>query len=73
MRYADLADYVKRSGKRKQFIARTELEIPPPRFSELLNPDFYQPRVDDDLIGRIARLLNQTSAYVRKLYPKRAA
>lgn len=67
-RYADLSEYIKASGKRKQFVAKIELEIDPPRLSELLNPEMYEPRVDDSLVERIAKLLNQSPNYVRKLY-----
>lgn len=71
-RYRDLHDYLAQSGKRKQFVARQELDIHPPRLSELLNPDVYCPRVDDELLKRIAELLNQPPEYVRKIYPKAA-
>lgn len=68
IRYADLSEYVRKTGKRKQFVARVELDIDPPRFTELLNPDMYRPRVDEVLAKRIAALLNQPVSHVRKIY-----
>lgn len=69
-RFTSLADYIARSGKRKGFVARVELDVEPYRFTALLNPDTYQPRVDDELVARIAKLLNQPFNYVRKQFPK---
>lgn len=71
-RFESLAEYIRLTGKRKNFVATVELQIDPPRLSELLTPEVYRPRVDDDLADRIAQLLNQKPDYVRKIYPKAA-
>jgi hypothetical protein len=48
------------------------LEVHPAFFSKLLDPQRYQPLVNDDLVNRIAELWNQEPTYVRKLYPRAA-
>jgi hypothetical protein len=70
--YRDLNEYIERSGKRKNFVARVELQIDPPRLSELLKSDTWRPRVDDDLARRIAEVLHQPLSYVREIYPEAA-
>jgi hypothetical protein len=70
-RFTSLAEYVEAKGLKKNRVA-VELGVPPQRFSALLNPVVYRPRVDDDLARRIARLLNQPFSYVREIYQEAA-
>jgi hypothetical protein len=70
-RYADLKEFCEATGIKKGWIAK-QLGVTPPQFSELLNPDIYHPKVDDELVAKIAELLNQTDTYVRRMYPRAA-
>lgn len=72
MRYVDLADYCRRNGLLKSYVA-DQLGVQPWFFTELLNPDRYRPKVDDTLAVKIAGLLNQPIEYVNKLYGRTAA
>jgi hypothetical protein len=69
--YPTLGDYVAAKGMKKNRVA-AQLGVRPQVFSCLLNPEIYQPKVDDDLAKRIAELLNQPVEHVRQLYPKAA-
>lgn len=72
-RYLDLRDFVQRKGLRKSYVADL-LGVKPWQLSWLLNPKRYPNRkVDDDLIPKIAALLNQPEQYVRALYGRTAA
>lgn len=73
VRYASLSDYIEGTGKRKNFVARHELDIDPPHLSRLLKPEIWKPQLDDTLVSKIAKLLNRPDAYVRDYYRKAAA
>jgi hypothetical protein len=70
-RFASLADYVERTGLKKLHVAK-ELGISRYQMSALLYPERYGPAVDEVLLDKIAGLLNQPPAYVRRLYPEAA-
>lgn len=69
--FRTLGEYVEATGLKKNRVAAS-LGIHPRTFSELLNPDVYQPTVDDELARKIAELLNQPVSYVRRMYPRAA-
>lgn len=66
-RYASVADYCQRTGARKLRLAK-ELGFSRFRFYGLLSPDLYPVALTEEEIGRVAALLNQSEAYVRRLY-----
>ena len=66
--FVDLADYIRRTGKLKSFVARRELHVKDYELSRLLRRDVYDPPVDDDLCQRIADLLHQPFDHVRQMY-----
>jgi hypothetical protein len=69
--YRSLGEYVDATGIKKNRVAAS-LGVRPQVFSYLLNPDVYRPRVTDDLVRRIAKLLNQPVDYVISVYRKAA-
>ena len=68
-RYRDLNEYAFANRKtiNKTALAKS-LDVWPSKLTTLLNPDSYRVALDDQLVERIAELLNQTPDYVRKLY-----
>jgi plasmid maintenance system antidote protein VapI len=70
-RFADLAEYIETHGLKKYAVANV-LGVSRYQMSALLYPGRYAVSIDEDLIDRIAQLLNQKPDYVRKLYPKAA-
>ncbi|HXG58139.1 MAG TPA: hypothetical protein VNL91_03880 [Thermoanaerobaculia bacterium] len=74
IRYGDLREYLYRNPHVKQFELAASLGISPPQLTRLLYPKKYHPPVADNaaLVARLAELLNQSPAYVRKLYNRAA-
>jgi hypothetical protein len=70
-RYSDLQGYCDATGIKKGFVAK-QLGISRFQLSGLLYPDRYPVVLTDDLVERLAELLNQRTDYVRKLYPRAA-
>lgn len=72
-RFTDLNEYlfVHRGQVKKTQLAR-DLGVWPSKLTALLNPDTYRVSLDDDLVTRIAALLNQSPEYVRRLYDRAA-
>lgn len=64
--------YLHREEKPKKSEVAQEIGVHPSFFSKLLDPNRYQPLVDDALADRIAAMWNQPRDYVRKLYPRAA-
>lgn len=68
-RYRDLNEYL---FENRKAVSKTELakhlEVWPSKLTALLNPDEYRVSLDDELIARIANVLNQDEAFVRRLY-----
>ena len=63
--------FANRKTVNKTELAR-QLNVWPSKLTTLLNPDSYRVAIDDDLAARIAKVLNQTTDYVRKFYAKAA-
>lgn len=70
-RFASLTEYIAVSGRKKYHVAK-ELGVSTYQMSALLYPDRYSIQVDAALAAKIATLLNQPTAHVRKLYPRKA-
>ena len=68
-RYRDLNEYL---YENRDEINKTELSkrlnVWPSKLTTLLKPDSYRVALDEALIERIAKVLNQDVAYVRRLY-----
>jgi len=69
--YPDLHVYMAVKRLKRYEVAKL-LGVSGFRMSALLYPDRYPVRVDDDLVSRIAALLNQTPEYVRRQYQRAA-
>jgi len=70
-KYPDLHVYASKKKLPKWEIAKA-LGVSRFRLSGLLYPDRYPVKLDDDLVTRIAALLNQTPEYVRRQYQRAA-
>jgi hypothetical protein len=72
-KYATLGEYCLESKKARVRLA-VELGVSRFQMAGLLYPDRYPvPALTDDLVQRIASLLNQSASHVRNLYPRKAA
>lgn len=70
-RYESLLAYCKDTGAKKVWLA-TNLGVSRFQMAGLLYPDRYPVVLHDQLVRRLAVLLNQPSEYVRKLYARAA-
>jgi len=70
-KFTDLHIY-RAAHRMKNFELANELGVSAFRLAGLLYPERYSVRLDDGLVSRIAKLLNQTPEYVRRQYQRAA-